>query len=82
MSTRPADYAVAGVAGVIGLVLLGIQIGEARALHDLAVTCLPQHSEKRLLQTVQTVKPEPSVTCVFEYAPPQAVKIRRRAARA
>lgn len=61
------------------LILIGVGIGKDQALSDLAIKCLPQPGEKRLLSVVQTAKPEPSIVCVFEYAPPAAVKVKRRA---
>lgn len=82
MSTRPADYAVFFGTVACALVVIGIGIGEDRALSDLAVKCLPQPGESRLLAVVQTSKPEPSITCVFEYSPPAAVKTKRKATKA
>ena len=78
--TRPADYAVFFGTVACALVVIGVGIGEDRALSDLAVKCLPQPGEKKLLAVVQTTKPEPTITCVFEYAPPHVVKVKRRAA--
>lgn len=82
MSTRPADYAVVGTAVAAVLVVIGMSVGEDRALHDLAIKCLPQPGESRLLAVVQTAKPEPSITCVFEYAPPHKAVVKRKATRA
>lgn len=81
-TTRPADYAVVGTAVACALVVLGMTIGEDRAMQSLQATCLPQPGESRLLAVVQTTKPEPTITCVFEYAPPHKAVIRRKATRA
>lgn len=81
MSTRPADYAVFFGAIACALVVIGIGIGEDRALTALNVKCLPQPGESRLLAVVQTSKPDPSITCVFEYAPPHKAVVKRKATR-
>lgn len=82
MSTRPADYAVFFGAIACALVVIGIGIGEERALSDLSVKCLPQPGESRLLAVVQATKPEPSVTCIFEYSAPHKAVVKRKATRA
>ena len=82
MSTRPADYAVVGTTVSAVLVVLGMGIGEDRALRDLSVKCLPQPGESRLLAVVQTTKPEPSITCIFEYSAPHKAVVRRKATKA
>lgn len=82
MNTRPADYAVFGTAVAALLIVIGMGIGEGRALRDLAVTCLPQPGEARLVAVVQTAKPEPSITCVFEYMPPHKAVVKRKATKA
>lgn len=74
-----ADRAVFAFTVASTLVVFGMGIGEERAMQDLAVKCLPQPGESRLLAVVQTTKPQPTITCVFEYAPPARATIKRRA---
>mgnify|MGYP003493314932 CR=1 FL=1 len=82
MSTRPADYAVLGTSVSMLLVVIGMGIGEDRALRDLSAKCLPQPGESRLLAVVQATKPEPSVTCIFEYSAPHKAVVKRKATKA
>lgn len=82
VSTRPADYAAFFGSIACALVVIGIGIGEDRALSDLSVKCLPQPGESRLLAVVQTGGPAPSITCVFEYAPPHKAVVKRKATKA
>jgi hypothetical protein len=82
MNTRPADYVVFGTCLLVIPFLFGMGIGEDRALRDLSAKCLPQPGESHLLAVVQATKPEPSVTCIFEYSAPHKAVVKRKATRA
>lgn len=65
--TRPADYAVVATTIAAGLVVLGMMLGEHRAITSLVTDCRPRQGEV-LVAAVQELNPA-RITCVYQDAP-------------